>query len=60
MLTVRDNELTVRDDDNVSEEVAEGGHMWESSGNSRGWISRAIWQAGSNLPAFLLTAGTER
>ena len=40
MLTVRDNELTVRDDDNVSEEVAEGGHMWESSGNSHGWIGK--------------------
>ena len=39
VLAVGDDELAVRDDDDASSEVAEGGHVWVSSGNSRGWIS---------------------
>ena len=42
VLAVGGDELAVRDDDDVSEEVAKGGHVRVSSGNSRGWISRAI------------------
>jgi hypothetical protein len=57
VLTVSNNELAVRDDDDTSEEVAEGGHVRVSLGNSHGWISRDIRQASSN---FLLTVGTER
>jgi hypothetical protein len=57
VLTVGNNELAVRDDDDASEEVAKGGQVQVSLGNSCGWISRDIRQACSN---FLLTVGTER
>ncbi len=40
VLTVGNDELTVRDNDDVLSEVAEGGHMWESPGNSHGWTDR--------------------
>ena len=39
MLAVGDDELTVRDDDDTLSEVAEGGHVREDSGNSRGQTS---------------------
>jgi len=39
VLAVGDNELAVRDGDDTSSEVAEGGHVWEGSGNSRGQTS---------------------
>jgi hypothetical protein len=42
VLTVGDDELAVRDDDDTLSEVAEGGHMRVSLGNSCGWISRDI------------------
>ena len=40
MLTVGNDELAVGDDDDASSEVAEGGHVWEGPGNSRGWTGR--------------------
>ena len=40
MLTVGNDELAVRDDNDMLSEVAEGGHMWEGSENSHGWSSR--------------------
>jgi hypothetical protein len=40
MLTTSNDELAVRDNDNVSLKVAKGGHMWKGLGNSRGWTSR--------------------
>jgi hypothetical protein len=39
----------VRDDDDASSEVAEGGHVREGSGNSRGQTSR---RSGSPVPDF--------
>jgi len=45
VLAVGNDELAVRDDDNASSEVAEGGHVWESRGNSCGWTSEVIRQA---------------
>jgi len=40
VLTVGNDELAVGDDDDASSEVAEGGHVWEGPGNSRGWTGR--------------------
>jgi len=40
VLAVSDDELAVSDDDDALSEVAEGGHVWEGSGNSRGRTSR--------------------
>ncbi len=40
MLAIGDDELTVRDDNDVLSEVAEGGHVREGTGNSCGWSSR--------------------
>jgi hypothetical protein len=37
MLTVGDNELAMRDNNDMSSEVAEVGHMQEGSGRSCGW-----------------------
>ncbi len=39
VLTVRDDELAVGDDDDVSSSVAEGGAHAGVPGNSRGWVS---------------------
>ena len=49
VLAVGDDELAVRDDDDASSEVAEGGHVRERSGDSRGWTSR---QSGRPVPGF--------
>jgi hypothetical protein len=40
VLTVSNDELAMRDDDDTSSEVAEGGHVWEGPGNSCGWTGR--------------------
>jgi hypothetical protein len=40
VLAVGDDELTVRDDDDASSEVAEGGARAGVPGNSRGWATR--------------------
>jgi len=39
MLTVGNNKLTMRDNNDVSLEVAKGGHVQEGLGNSCGWAS---------------------
>jgi hypothetical protein len=53
VLTVGNNELAVRDDDNASSEVAEGGHVWEGP-RKLTWMDRqVIRQAGSGLPGRL-------
>ena len=60
MLVVRDDELTVRDDDDALLEVARRRARVGEFQKPRGWASRANQQAGSSLPAFLVTAGTKR
>jgi hypothetical protein len=40
VLAVGNDELAVRDDNDASSEVAEGGHVQEGPRNSRGWTSR--------------------
>ncbi len=40
VLTVSNDELVVRDNDDALSEVAKGGHMWEGLGNSCGWTDR--------------------
>jgi hypothetical protein len=40
VLAVSNDELAVRDDDDAWSEVAEGEHVREGSGNSRGQTSR--------------------
>jgi hypothetical protein len=40
VLTVGDDELAVRDDDDASSSAAGDGHVRECPGNSRGWASR--------------------
>jgi hypothetical protein len=57
VLTVSDDELAVRDDDDALLEVAKGGHVWEGSGNSRGWTSR---QSGRPVPGFRGNLGSLR
>jgi len=52
VLAVVDDELAVRDDDDSSSEVAEGGHVQEVSEKSCGRTSGMIWQTGSGLPVF--------
>jgi hypothetical protein len=37
VLAIGNNKLTVRDNDDISLEVAEAGHMWEGSGRSCRW-----------------------
>jgi len=37
MLAVSDDELTMRDNNDMSSEVAEAGHLQEGSGRSCGW-----------------------
>jgi hypothetical protein len=57
VLAVRDDELAVGDDDDASSEVAERkARAGELSVDGKAGIR----QAGSSLPAFLATAGTER
>ena len=57
MLTVRDDELAVGNDDDALLEVAKRkAHAGELSMDRKA----GIWQAGSSLPAFLATAGTDR
>jgi len=52
VLAVEDNELAMRDDDDVSLEAAGGGHVQEVSEKSHGRTNGIIRQSGSRLPAF--------
>ena len=57
MLAVSDDELAVRDNDDALSEVAEGGHVREGLGNSRGWTSR---RSGRPVPGFQGNSGSLR